>query len=318
MTGRCLFSAPFSFMPGVCAEYRKIMPTEFKEIWSEEELRDQPDTTAWVVNPGQRFIVGAGVLKHFPRLQVIVTPSTGRNHIDSKACADRGIAVYGLLDDRDGLERISSSAEFTFLHLLNVLRRLDRAVAEVRDGRWRHREDWLRGRELQGKRVGLVGMGRIGRRLARYARAFDAEVSYHDPNVQRDDLPALPLPALFEQSDVVCVCCVLTSETTGLIDRALLDRLKPGAALVNTSRGEVVNESDLAAFLRARPDVTVGVDVLSGEVTNTHFSSPLLEFVKTGQLVTTPHIAGATVESQEKAALVALGLLRKHLGQGAG
>lgn len=313
MTDKCLFSAPFAFMPDILPEYQAVMPTVFREIWDKEELRPDPGLTAWVMNPGQNFTIDKEILDLFPSIKVLVTPSTGRNHIDLTACGKRNIPVYSLLDDRDGLNTISASAEFTFLLLLNTLRRLDLAMQEVDARRWRQREDLLRGHELSGKRVGLVGFGRIGHRLARYCTAFEADVVYYDPYVEVVSFPSSDLEGLFSQSDIVCVCCALTPETTGMIDRPLLERLKEGACLVNTSRGEVVNEQDLIDVLERRPDLRVGLDVITGEVKGMHLDSPLLDMHDRGQIVVTPHVAGATVESQTKAAKIALDLLRTYL-----
>lgn len=314
MPDRCLFSAPFAFLPAdLCDEYQATMPTCFREIWDRADLAPDPDLTAWIVNPGQRFVVDSDVLAFYPALRVIVTPSTGVNHVDVRACAGRGLPLLSLLDDREGLEEIAASAEFTFLLVLNTLRRLDFATREVSARRWRHREDLLRGYELSGKLVGLIGLGRIGRRLARYCAAFGARVVYHDPYVTTTSPAPRALDAVFDECDVVCVCCGLTAETQGMITETLLARLKPGACLVNTARGEVVDERALVAVLTARPDLRVGLDVLPGEVTDTHLASPLLALHDAGRIVVTPHISGATVESQSRAARIALGLVRRHL-----
>jgi D-3-phosphoglycerate dehydrogenase len=311
---RGLFSAPFAFLPAdVRREFESIMPTQFREIWDRVDATADPGLTAWIVNPGQRFVVDADVLALYPALRVLVTPSTGLNHVDVRACASRGLPVLSLLDDREGLEEIAASAEFTFLLLLNTLRRLDIATREVSARRWRHREDLLRGHELSGKLVGLVGLGRIGRRLARYCAAFGARVMYHDPHVTESALPARPLDALFGECDVVCVCCALTADTEGMITESLLTRLRPGACLINTARGEIVDEKALVAVLAARPDLRVGLDVLPGEVTDTQLASPLLALHDAGRIVITPHISGATLESQTRAARIALGLLRSHV-----
>ena len=310
----CLFSAPFHFIEeNALDDFRSVMPTTFREIWRASELEPSAPYTAWIVNPGQDFTVDPEILDRMPRLEVLVTPSTGRNHIQVEACRSRGVTVLSLLDDRPTLDTISASAEFTFLLLLNALRRLDFAVSEVREGRWREREDDLRGVELQGKRVGIVGFGRIGQRIARYCTAFDARVSYHDPHVTELHVDGKNLERIFSDSDVVCVCCALTVETTGMVGYELLRRLRPGAVLVNTSRGEVLVEKDLVRLLGERDDVRVGLDVLSGEASGAHRTSALIALHREGRIVVTPHVAGATVESQTKAAKAALNLLRRHV-----
>jgi D-3-phosphoglycerate dehydrogenase / 2-oxoglutarate reductase len=307
MKKQCLFSAPFSFLPDdVIRKYRNFMPTEFREIWSRADLLPDDKLTAWAMNPGQNFIVDESILEYFPNIQVLSTPSTGSNHIDRDVCARRGVAVFSLLDNRSVLDTISASAEFTFLLLINSLRRLDFSLPEVTEGRWRANEDEMRGRELAGKHIGLVGLGRIGRRMARYCQAFDATVSFYDPYVKTEEIPAWPLKRIFEDSDAVCICPALTDETRGMIDYNLLKRLRTGASFVNTSRGEVLVDADLARILAERPDLRVGLDVLTGEVTASQYQSPLIEYHRKGQIVITPHIAGATVESQAKAAIGAL------------
>lgn len=312
-TTSCLFSAPYGFLENLLEEFQSFISTEFSEVWRYEELKTRQDVIAWIPNPGQLFIIEERALAHFPALRVIVTPSTGLNHIDLRACSARGVKVYSLLDRRDLLERITASAEFTFLLVLNALRRLDVAVGEVRERRMRSKEGMLRGYELAGKRVGLVGLGRNGRRLSRYCAAFEAQVFYYDPYVTDGRLQRLGLKELFESCQVVCVCCALTDETRGMIGYDLLRCLPKGAALVNTSRGEVISEGSLLRILRERPDLRVGLDVISGEVENRHHASPLLPYHDSGQIVVTPHIAGATVESQTKAAQAALKILKQVL-----
>lgn len=310
---KCLFSAPFSFIPGIESEYNAVMSTVFQEIWKAEEVKADPCIVAWVMNPGQNFVIDHSFFEFFPNLEVLITPSTGRNHINIDDFQSRGIPVYSLLDDRPALNTISASAEFSFLLLLNTLRRLDRAVQEVTARRWRAREDELRGFELKSKMVGIVGLGRIGTKLTRYCTAFDARVVYHDPYVRETKFPSLGLPKLFELCDIVCISCTLNEETRGMINGDLIRRMKKGASLINTSRGEIIREDEMLEVLKKRPDLRICLDVLAGEVSGTHNSSPLIDLHDKGQIVVTPHIAGATVESQKKAAMIALKLLKKHL-----
>ena len=314
MAEKVWFSAPYGFMPEI-VEAERPWPVEFGEIWHRPELEPEPDLTGWITNTGWSFVLSDEALDLYPSLKVVVTPSTGREHIDTAALERRGIAFYSLLDDRPRLEDIASSAEFTFLLLLNTLRRLPFAVKAVRDRTWRRdREDELRGHELQGRTVGLVGLGRIGRRMRRYCEAFGASVMYYDPYVDRDDVArAGSLEELFGAVDSVVVCCTLTEETTGMVGRSALDRLRQGATLVNTARGEVMDEPALAEFLRERDDVAVSLDVLAGEARGVQYESPLIELIDEDRIVIAPHIAGASYESQRKAAEIAFGLVERHL-----
>lgn len=305
---RALFSAPHDFLVEFKATYATRLELRFREIWHEDELPAVSEEEIWIPNPGQHFVVDRAVLERFPNLRVIATPSTGTNHIDREACAIRGVAVYGLLDDRPALDRISASAEFTFLLLLNALRRLDVALEHARSGSWRHAESELRGHELDGKTVGLVGFGRIGRRLARWCAAFGATASFYDPYADGEIEPESrvdTLEALFERSEIVVVCCALTDETRGFIDGDLLRLLPNDGVVINSSRGEILDERSVAEVLRERAELVFATDVISGEVRNEHEDSELMKLFREGRIVVTPHVAGVTVESQTKAARAA-------------
>lgn len=314
-TEKCLFSATSSFMLEIEKEYMDIVPTTFQEILYEKQIKPDNNLTIWVPNPAQHFIIGRKILNLFPKLHTIITPSTGRNHINIKDCNRRNVRVLSLLDDRQGLETITASAEFTFLLILNTLRRLDIAIDEVNSGNWRTNEDYLRGHELSGKKVGLVGLGRIGMKLARYCTAFEATVHYYDPYKSVAQYNKTSLENIFKNSDVVVICCELNTETTEMIDKSLLATMRKNACLVNTSRGEVIKELDLSEIIRERDDIRVGLDVISGEVTNTHNNSPLIKLHHRNRITVTPHIAGVTYESQYKAAKIVLGLLKKVITQ---
>ena len=164
----------------------------------------------------------------------------------------------------------------------------------------------MRGKEVIGKKVGFVGMGRNGSNVAKWLRAMDAKVSYYDP--YRDAGPGRveTIEEIFRESEVVVLTVVLTHETENLVGRDLLDLLPQGAHLINTSRGEILREEELTGFLAERTDVSFAADVVVGEVEGRPFDSPLYSLYKEGRILLTPHIAGASLESQSKAALGAL------------
>ena len=224
----------------------------------------------------------------------ISTASTGTDHIDVEYLEAQGVKVLCLLDDREALEEIRASSEYTFLAILMGLRRIQCLLGahDRRESRF----------ELYKKRVGIVGLGRNGRNVRRWCKAFDAEVVYHDPYVPG----GIFLESIFDSCDIVCVTCSLTEETAHMIDRRLLESMKKDAVLVNTSRGGVINEYDLIDVLRLRPDLTAVLDVLEGEIDGTAKDSPLW-FMK--NVILTPHIAGHTVESEAKANEIAERLL---------
>ncbi len=280
---KLLFTAPVDFDPKVADKFKKLMPTRFASIPTLDE-----EVEAWVCDPSAAYIINDGALDKVPNLKLLITPSTGTNHIDLGACAERGVTVKCLLDARIALEAISASSEYTFLMLLNAFR-------------------YPPAQELQGKRVGLVGLGRIGRRMLRWLKCFGCEVYYYDPGVDAyPDCSPISLRRLFAQMDAVVICCSLTDSTRRMIGKKLLESMKPAAVLVNTARGEILDEPALIEVLRARPDLRVSLDVVWGETTGTSDYKRLLE---AGVRSLTPHVAGRTWESRTKAAEIAYGFL---------
>jgi lactate dehydrogenase-like 2-hydroxyacid dehydrogenase len=315
---KVLFSAPFSFLLEFLDDYIEEYDVEFLEIWQVSDIPDQAHHyDVWIPNPGQNFIIDDAILEKFSSLKLISTPSTGTNHISSKDCARKSVKVFGLMDQRQGLNQISASAEFTFLKILASLRNLRESWSEVNNGRWRHNEDDMRGYEVKEKNFGLVGMGRIGNKLVKYLDSFGAtNIVFYDNAVDQDDLVRAQLVTLediFKTSDVIVICVALNEETKGMVDLHLLSKLKRNAHLINTSRGEIINEADLMMVLDSREDVRFSADVLSGEVESGCLNEQMLLLHKNKKINITPHIAGATYGSQKKAATLAFDIIKSNV-----
>ena len=311
----CLFGAPWHFLDEESiARYRNLVPTAFVEIWKPSDLPEhRADFSVWITHPGYQFLVDESVLDSFPSLELLVTASTGTTHIDVEAVRKRGIALRSLLDLREALEEIAASAEYTFLLLLNGFkgRGLPFAANEVASGRWREAENQMRGFELQGKTVGLIGYGRIGRRMRRYCEAFGAKTLFYDPYQFGPDKVTV-LEELLANVDAVVVCCALTNETRGFLNEEKLRLMRDNVVFINTARGEIVDEESLASLIRKRPKMMVGLDVVAGESDGTLKRSPLLPLAESRRITIVPHIAGATTDSQRKAADIAFDLVEEY------
>ena len=307
----CLFSAPNKFIDKKLFKLKKFN-FRFNEIWKKKDLKKNVKITGWIVNTGQSFKINTEILSYFPNLRILITPSTGTNHIDLNCCKKKKIKVFSLLDDRKNLNQIRASSEFTFLLILNSLRRLDKAINEVDNNRWRQNENLMRGDELYGKSVGIVGLGRIGSNLSRWLKMFGAKVTYCDIKKKTTQIKKKSIDHIFLNSSIISICCSLNKYTHNLINLSKLKLLKKNAILINTSRGEVINEKDLIYFLRKRKDIFFSTDVLSGEINGTNLRSKLVNLHKKRRVIITPHIAGASKESQTKAAQISLNLLKKN------
>ena len=294
---KLLFTAPLDFDSAVADEYEQVFGDVrwLYGVFPVLSFEPLEKYRWWVCNPKANRVIDESVLRFFSHLDILATPSTGLNHIDLDACKRRNVKVISLLDDRAGLDDISASAEFTFKLLLDALRKPP-------------------ARELKGKVIGLVGAGRIGINLSRWFVEFGALGIAYDPYkadyyAENYGVAETSLSNLFVKCDAVIVCCTYNKETHHMIGADLLRSMKHGAALVNTSRGEVIDEYALAMVMEERPDLRVAVDVLEGETTGTQNPQRL---ISRGAIVT-PHLAGETYDSRTKAAKIILNLLKKEL-----
>ena len=233
-------------------------------------------------------------------LRVIANMAVGYDNVDVEAAGERGVVVTntpGVLDE--------TTADVAFMLLLAAARRLGEGERLLRAGEW---EWWgpkqLMGRDVWGKRLGIIGFGRIGQAVARRARGFGMEILYHNRSRKEEaerelDARYMQLDDLLEAADFVSIHTPLTPETTHLIGADGLDNMKPEAVLVNTSRGPVVDEAALAEALATRRIFAAGLDVYEDEP---EVEPKLLELEN---VVLAPHIGSASVETRDKMAALA-------------
>ncbi len=255
------------------------------------------DYDAVVVRFGHR--IDDPVLQAGRKLRAIACAATGTDHIDVDAAAARGIKVISLRGETEFLRGISASAECGWGLLLALMRRLPEAIAMGKSGRWNR--DAMRGRDLAGKRLAIIGCGRIGEKTAAYAQAFGMKVAAYDPH--RPDMPPgverrPTIVAAVADADVVMVHPPLTAETRNLVGAAELGAVKHGVVLVNTARGAVIDEAALLAALKSGWLSGAALDVLADEAPEALARNPLLEWARNhDNLLITPHIAGASLDA---------------------
>ena len=225
--------------------------------------------------------IDAALLDACPRLRVVANYAVGTDNVDLAECARRGIAVGRTPD-----VLTDATADLTWALILAVARRLPEAAAAVGEGRWRTWEParWL-GAGLAGATLLVVGPGRIGRAVGRRGEAFGMRVAYAG---RGDDLHPL-----LSDADVVSLHAPLTSATRGLIGPAALEAMRPGAILVNTARGALVDQRALAGALRAGRLAGAGLDVTDPEPLPP--DDPLLG---APNLLVLPHVGSATVQAR--------------------
>lgn len=275
---------------------RELGEVEIYQRSSEEEvLARSRGAAVLIVNKAP---VIARAIEQSPDLRLIAVSATGFDCVDAAAARRCGVAVANVPE-----YGTYSVAQFTFALLLELCHHVGSHADAVRAGEWEDAPDFCFWKtpqmELAGKTMGLVGFGRIGRRVGALAHAFGMEV-FACSRSHAEPPPYQPfgwasLDELFAQADVISLHCPLTAETAGLVDRRRLRLVNPRAMLINTSRGGLVVEADLAEALNASQLAGAAVDVVSLEPIRP--DNPLL---RARNCVITPHIAWATREARHR------------------
>lgn len=252
--------------------------------------------------------VTGGTMDRLPGLEYIGVLATGYNIVDAQAARERGVIVtsvpaYGT----------RSVAQMTFALLLELAHRTGHHAETVGEGRWSGSDDFCYRdyplTELDGLTIGLVGLGRIGKAAAGIASAFGMKVIAHDPFVSEPgDIKLTGMDFLLKTSDVISLHCQLTGSNTNLINSGTLAMMKPSAFLINTARGQLVDEKALADALNAGRLAGAGLDVLAKEPPEP--GNPLL---KAKNCIITPHISWATGAARKRLMETAVSNVRAFL-----
>jgi D-3-phosphoglycerate dehydrogenase len=244
------------------------------------------------------FPVTATRMDACPHLRVIVSNTTGVPHIDLDVASARDIAVCALHDEQAFLDTITPTAEHTIGLMLAVWRRIPAAHAAAVAGHW-DRRPWGAPRMFSRMRLGIVGFGRLGRKVARIGEAMGMQVQYFDPHVSGG---AGSLFDLARASDILSLHAAATSATRGLVSREVLNALPRGALVVNTARGELLDADALLDLLESGHIHAAALDTVSGEYDPGFAaelsSSRLASYARDhDNLILTPHIGGSTVDA---------------------
>ncbi|MEG1865720.1 MAG: D-2-hydroxyacid dehydrogenase [Bacteroides sp.] len=257
-----------------------------------------------------KVVISATHLAALPRLKYIGVLATGYNIIDIAAARERGIIVTNI-----PAYSTPSVSQMVFAHILNITQQVKHHSDQVRAGRWSQNADFCFWDtplvELVGKKIGIVGLGQIGFNTARIAIGFGMKV-WACTSKSRLQLPPeikkMELDQLFHECDIISLHCPLTDDTREMVNARRLALMKSSAILINTSRGPLVNEQDLADALNSGKLQAAGLDVLSTEPPRA--DNPLLS---ARNCYITPHIAWATIAARERLMTILLENLKAFL-----
>ena len=252
-------------------------------------------------NPNKsKVYIGPELIDAAKNLKVICTASTGTNHIDKDYAIQKGLPILSLTEERDVINRISSTAEHAFALTMVGLRHVVRSHNNALEGEWDY-TNYI-GRQMNCLTIGIIGYGRLGSMYADYCKSFGSRVIVYDPYKEIDNLDINQvnnIDDLLVESDVISIHVHVTEETQNMINNNFFNKMKNDVLIINTARGDIVNETDLVNFLKKNPQARMATDVLADEV-RSRLESPLLRYAKDNNQVTiTQHIGGMSREAQE-------------------
>ena len=302
-----LVTTSLHFIPSVKKEIEKHFSVIYAPKVDKEQLNKilkdyQPD--GWICSPTPKYRIDKKILRNSKNLRILVTPSTGSNHIDIDDCKKLNI-TFSSLKGSELVNAIHASSEFCFALILSVVRKLPQAYNGAKSFKWREAEDEFRGEELYGKTLGIIGMGRIGTNVANYAKAMNMKICAYDPHVENTkDVELLDnYKSVLEKSDIILISVHLDNSTENMVNREWFESMKKGSYFINISRGEIVDEEALIKALEEKKVKAAGLDVLRDEISTNLRTSKILNYSRENEnLIITPHIAGLTVDSELKAA----------------
>ena len=282
------------------------------------ELLVKEDVSVIVCNPNkQTYIIGSNILKH-TMVHTINTCSTGLNHIDLEYCKSNNIVIQSHKNDLKLINDLPSTSELAFTLMMNLLRKVPSAIEHTKNFKWNYTQ--FLGHQLKDLKVGIVGYGRLGKMMYNYCSAFGANVKIYDPYVKDKLSDAFllnhwcsSLESLFKRSKVVSLHVHVTEETKNMINADLLSNNSLDTYLVNTSRGDIVNEKDICNALKLGQLAGYATDVIIDEFKNSIKDSIILKSMDKYNIITTPHIGGMTWEGQEKAYMWSINKIKDRL-----
>ena len=294
MKKKVLYTGPAEFTKTLQGVIGKDFIVERSE--PDDSLLTKFASTDVLMDASMKVRISAETIKKAANLKLIVTATTGADHIDQQALVARNIPILTLAGQKEFLKGLSSAAEHSWLLLLATARKLRSSIHHVEQGGWDRVQ--FPGIMIRNKTLGVIGMGRIGSLMSGYAKAFEMNVLGYDSEIKKFSSDAIPseLNELLAKSDIVTIHIPRNDKTKNFFDAKKINRMKQGSLLVNTSGGSIIDEKALVHALEEGRVAGVGVDVLTTEPKNEE--SPLWRYAKDHEnVIITPHIGGFCPEA---------------------
>lgn len=275
-----------------------IYKPNIKRLELKKILTKNRNITKIFCNPNrQGYVLDSNILKD-SSINLINTASTGLNHINLKDCKKLKIKIFSLKNNRKLIRQLPSTSELAFGLMINLQRNIIQSFNSVKNKRWDYSP--FIGNELASLTIGIVGLGRLGNLMAKFAQAFGMKVFYYDPYKKTKKYKKVNLKKLIKVSDVISLHAHAHTETKNIINKKILELAEKKPVIINTSRGELVNEKDIIWALKNKKISGYGTDVIETEFTNINHS-PIIRNISKYNIIVTPHIGGMTHQGQLRA-----------------
>ena len=294
---RILITESQDFSGNAISELQKHFEVNPCDFTSQDELVANLDKVD-VLFVRLRFKLTQAILEKAPKLKYILTATTGLDHIDTDYFESHGGTVISLKGEVEFLGSIPSTAEHTWALLLALLKKVPSSFTDVKSENWNR--DHFKGNNVRDKKIGILGLGRVGKQVAHFAEAFGMSVGYFDIISQTNHYKSFSNPQkLFAWADIISIHIPYNTENENFVNEKLLQHCQQKSVLINTSRGNVWDEKYLAQLLQENKIAGLATDVLQNEFDKENIAqNPLVQLAqKEYNIIITPHIAGATYES---------------------
>ena len=249
-----------------------------------------------VCNPNQQTYKIDKELLEGTKVNLINSCSTGLNHIDLKYCRKNKIKIQCHKNDYELINNLPSTSELAFGLMLSLLRKIPHSQEHVSKYNWDYTQ--FMGRQIKDLNIGIIGYGRLGKMMFNYCKAFGANVYVYDPYVSHT---FSNLEEIFTKCDVISLHVHVTDENKYMINKDLFGYINKDCYIINTSRGEIVNENDIVEGLKSKTITGYGTDVVENEFDDLT-KSPIIKAMNEGEnIIVTPHVGDMTIEGQTKA-----------------
>lgn len=301
MKKKILVITPVKHIDGVKDILENTGEVTYLEDPSHDDVKKVIDKYhAVFTNPNKsKVYISKEIIDRGQNLLAICTASTGITHIDIPYAVKKGIKIISLTEEYDVIKKISSTAELAFTLMMSALRKIPQSFDSVKKGKWDYQP--FIGRQLDHLTVGIVGYGRLGSLMAKYCKAFGSKVIVCDPykDAAIDGYIQVELYELLGKSDIISIHVHVNQETLKMVDSSWFEKMKDSLILVNTSRGELIDEKALIKYLKTHPNSIYATDVICDEIVN-KASNLIIQYAKKHKnIIITPHIGGMTIEGQQ-------------------